>query len=51
MKRCRKGSNRVIVGCDVNVKRKVDDQTIIDNCQISRMKIGSVESVNGGFPR
>ena len=51
MKRCCKGNNRVIVGCDVNVKRKVDDQTIIDNCQISKTKIGSVESVNGSFLR
>ena len=50
MKRCRKGSNRVIVGRDVNVKRKVDDQTIIDNCQRSKTKIGLVESVNGSFP-
>ena len=51
MKRCRKGSNRVVVGHDVNVKHKVDDQTIIDNCRISKTKIGSVESVNSSFPR
>ena len=51
MKRCRKGSNRVVVGRSVNMKRKVDDQTIVDNCKISRTKIGSVESVNGSFPR
>ena len=35
----------------MNVKRKVDDQTIIDNCQISKTKIGLVESVNGSFQR
>ena len=51
MKRCCKGGNQVIVGCNVNVKHKVDDQTIIDNCQISKMKIGSVESVNGRYLR
>ena len=51
MKRCRKGSNRVIVGCDMKLKHKVDDQTIVDNCQISRMKIELVESVNGSFLR
>ena len=51
MKRCRKGSNRIIVGCDVNVKRKLDDQTIIDNCWISKTKIGLVESINGSFLR
>ena len=35
------------MGHSVNLKRKVDDQTIVDNCKISRTKIGSVESVNG----
>ena len=49
MEKCRKGDNRVVVVCNVNVKRKVDDQTIIDNCQISKMKIGSVESINGSY--
>ena len=39
------------MGCSVNLKRKVDDQTIVDNCKISRTKIGFVESVNGSFPR
>ena len=51
MRRCHKGGNQVIVGCSMNAKCKVDDQTIIDNCQISRTKIGSVESVNGSFLR
>ena len=49
MKRCCKGGNRVIVDCSVNVKHKIDDQTIIDNCQISKMKIGLVESINGSY--
>ena len=39
-----------VVSRSVNVKCKVDDQTIIDNFQISKMKIGSVESVNGSYP-
>ena len=39
------------MGHSVNLKHKVDDQTIVDNCKISRMKIGFVESVNGSFPR
>ena len=47
MEKCCKGGNRVVVGRNVNVKHKVDDQTIIDNCQISKTKIGLVESVNG----
>ena len=51
MKRCHKGSNRVVVGRSMNLKCKVDDQTIVYNCKISRTKIGSVESVNGSFPR
>ena len=42
-----KGCDRVVVSRSVNVKHKVDNQTIIDNCQISKMKIGSVESING----
>ena len=30
--------------CSVNVKCKVDDQTIIDNCQISKMKISMLKA-------
>ena len=33
----------------MNVKHKVDDQTIIDNCQIYKTKIESVESINGSY--
>ena len=51
MEMCRKHSIQVVVGCSVDLKRKVDDQTIIDNCEISRTKIGFVKSVNGSFPR
>ena len=51
MEKCCKCSSQVVVGCSVDLKRKVDDQTIVDNCKISRMKIGFVESVNGSFPR
>ena len=51
MGKCRKRSSQVVIGHSVNLKRKVDDQTIVDNCKISRTKIGLVESVNGSFPR
>ena len=51
MEKCRKGNSQVVVSRSVNLKRKVDDQTIVDNCKISRTKIGFVESVNGSFPR
>ena len=37
------------MGHSVGLKCKVDDQTIVDNCEIPRTKIGSVESVNGSF--
>ena len=50
MEKCHKRSSRTVVGHSVDLKRKVDDQTIIDNCKISRTKIGLVESVNGSFP-
>ena len=50
MGKCHKCSSRVVVGRSVDLKCKVDDQTIVDNCKISRTKIGSVESVNGSFP-
>ena len=50
MGKCRKRSSRVVVSRSVDLKRKVDDQTIVGNCEISRTKIGSVESVNGSFP-
>ena len=51
MERCGKCSSRVVMGRSMNLKHKVDDQTIVDNCKISRMKIGFVDSVNGSFPR
>ena len=51
MERYCKRSNQVVVGGGVNLKCKVDDQTIVDNCKISRMKIRFIESINGSFPR
>ena len=51
MDKCHKGDDQVVVDCSVNINRKVEDQTVVDNCQISKMKIGLVESVNGSFPR
>ena len=39
------------MGRSMNLKHKVDDQTIVDNGKISRTKIGFVESVNGSFLR
>ena len=39
------------MGRSMNLKHKVDDQTIVDDCKISRTKIGLVESVNGSFQR
>ena len=51
MERCRKHSSQVVVGRSVDLKHKVDAQTIVDNCKISRTKIGFIESVNGSFPR
>ena len=49
MGKCRKRCSRVVVGHSIGLKCKVDDQTIIDNCEISRTKIGLLESVNGSF--
>ena len=49
MGKCRKRSSRVVVSRSVDLKHKVDDQTIVDNCKISRTKIGFIESVNGSF--
>ena len=46
---CRKRCSRVVVGCSVKLKHSIDNQTIIDNCQISKTKIGFVESVNGSY--
>ena len=43
MGKCRKRSIRVVVGHSVSLKRKVDDQTIIDNCEISRVKISMLK--------
>ena len=38
------------MGHSVDLKGKIDDQTIVDNCKISRTKIGFIKSVNGSFP-
>ena len=37
------------MGQSVKLKHSIDDQIIIDNCLISKMKIGYVESVNGSY--
>ena len=50
MEKCHKHSSRVVVGRNMDLKCKVDDQTIVDNCKISRTKIGFIKSINGGFP-
>ena len=50
MGKCRKRCSQVVMGRSVGLKCKVDDQTIVDNCKISRTKIGLVESINGSFP-
>ena len=50
MGKCRKRNSRIVVGRSVGLRRKVDDQTIVGNCEISKTKIGFVESVNGSFP-
>ena len=49
MERCRKGSSQVVMGRSVNLKRKVDDQTIVDNCKISRMKISMLKALMAVF--
>ena len=49
MDKCCKGDDRVVIDRSMNIKHKADDQTIVDNCQISRTKIGSDESINGSF--
>ena len=43
MGKCCKHSIRVVMGRSVGLKRKVDDQTITDNCEISRMKISMLK--------
>ena len=43
MGKCRKRSSRVVVGHSMGLKCKVDDQTIIDNCEISRVKISTLK--------
>ena len=43
MGKCRKRGIRVVVSCSVILKRKVDNQTIIDNCEIYRVKISMLK--------
>ena len=37
------------MGRSIKIKHSIDDQTIIDDCQISKMKIGYIESINGSY--
>ena len=46
---CHKRCSRVVVGHSMRLKRSMDNQTTIDNCQISKTKIGYDESVNGSY--
>ena len=46
---CHKRCSRVVVGHSIKLKHSIDNQTIIDNCQISKTNIGFVESVNGSY--
>ena len=43
MGKCRKRGIRVVVSHSVSLKRKVDNETIIDNCEISRVKISTLK--------
>ena len=43
MGKCCKCGIRVVVSRSVGLKRKVDNQTIIDNCEISRVKISTLK--------
>ena len=46
---CCKRCSQIVVGHSMKLKHSIDNQTIIDNCQISKMKIGYVESMNGSY--
>ena len=41
--KCREGSNRIVVDCSIKIKHRIDDQTIIDNCHISKTKISTLK--------
>ena len=43
MGKCRKRGIRVVVSRSVSLKCKVDNQTIMDNCEISRVKISTLK--------
>ena len=41
--RCIYAPYRVVVGRSIKIKGRIDDQTIVDNCQISKMKISTLK--------
>ena len=41
---CHKGCNQIVMGRSVKLKHSIDDQTIMDNCQISKTKIGTLKA-------
>ena len=49
MGKCRKRGIRVVVSRSMSLKRKVDNQTIIDNCEISRVKISTLKMLMAIF--
>ena len=46
---CCRRCSQVVVGCSIKLKCSIDNQTIIVDCQISKMKIGYIESINGSY--
>ena len=49
MGKCRKRGIRVVVSRIVGLKRKVEYQTIMDNCEISRVKISMLKMLMAIF--
>ena len=43
MGKCRKRGIQVVVSRSIGLKCKVDNQTIIDNCEISRVRISMLK--------
>ena len=47
--KCPEGGNWVVVGHSIKSKHRIDDQTIIDNCQVSKTKVSKLKALMAVF--
>ena len=42
--KCHEGGNQVVLGDSIDVNCRIGEQTIIDNCRVPKMKVGTLKA-------